>query len=777
MASLLEIGLANAVCAAALAVLALAVGRWLRRPAVLHALWLLVLVKLITPPLFPLPLRVLPARQETAAAAPVTTVAATVTHPETDLKPSTGQFLVLPSANEREVIIALKLNETNQYLAPSEPLPAPAPIQKPASVPPAASTGVDWGFIGRIVIAVWLAGSAAWFAVAIVRMVRFQRLLTHGQPAPLELEARAWLLARHMGLADCPEIALIPGLVPPLLWMVIGRPKIYLPADLLGSLDATERDTLLAHELAHVRRRDHWVRWPEFVVQGVYWWNPLVPLARRQVQAHEEECCDALVVDMLPARSYASAIVQTLDFLAGAVPLPAPASGLRRVSPLKYRLTRILDGRNAGRLGIASRIVLGALALGLLPMLPSLAQSSATPTRPAATVDLTVMGDMTSDAAAVIADDSTDDTIVETPLSGDSPAPRVFAYAPDGQLALALEDHTIEIRESAAGKRIRTLRGHAGPVNCLAFSANGDLLATGSSDRTVRLWDARTGELRGTLKGHGNWVYALAFAPDGRTLASGGYDRSIRIWDTSTRSCRAVLKGHESAVRTLAFAPDGMTLASGGGDQVIRLWDIASRKQRLNASGHNDTVRALAFTADGQTLASASDDGTARLWDARSGTARMTLAGHFAEVTSLTFAPWGQILVTGGLDRMLRWWDVKSGRQIAVVPASKDGVIGFAFSPDRERLTSLGQDRQIRHMPLSRVSLRMPPAPPANSSMAFMEKPYAIRRAMVARSFTPTLPRLSPASPTSAAESEDAPRILIVEIMRESHDGKPASGN
>lgn len=775
MASLLEIGLANAVCAAVLALVALAVGRWLRRPAVLHALWLLVLVKLITPPLFPLPLRVLPARQEPMASAPATTVAATETRSEPELKPATGQFLVLPSPNEKEVVIAVKIVDPNLYLTSSEPTAATVPISQAVSPPPAAaasneSATVDWPLIGRLAIGVWGAGAVAWFAIAIVRMIRFQRLLVHAQPAPRELEDRAWVLARRMGLADCPEIALVPGLVPPLLWMVIGRPKIYLPAGLLGSLDATELDTLLAHELAHVRRRDHWVRWLEFVVQGVYWWNPLVPLARRQVQAHEEECCDALVVDVLPARSYASAIVQTLDFLAGAIPLPAPASGLRRVLPLKHRLTRILDGGSAGRLGTASRIVLGTLAVGLLPLLPSLAQSSTAPTQPAS-VSLTVTSDLNNEA---IADDSTDDVIVETPFAGDSPAPRAFAYSPSGQLALALEDYTIEIRESATGTRLRSLRGHVGPVNCLVFSANGELLATGSSDRTVRLWDPRSGELLATLKGHSNWVYALAFASDGRTLASGGCDRTIRIWDIPARKCRAVIKGHESAVRALAFSPDGATLASGGGDQVIRLWDVTSRKQRTIAEGHKDTVRALAFANDGQTLASASDDGTARLWDPRSGASRATLAGHDAEVTSLTFAPWGRILVTGGMDRVLRWWDVTSGRQIAMVPADKEGVIGFAFSPDSERLTTLSQDRQIRHMPLSRVSLKMPATPPPNSSFVFMDKPYAARRAMVARSYTPTLPRFTP---TTSVDGEDAPRILIVEIMREGRDGKPAGGN
>src|SRR5262249_35608505 len=129
-------------------------------------------------------------------------------------------------------------------------------------------------------------------------------------------------------------------------------------------------------ELAHLRRRDHRVRWLEIVVQGVYWWYPLVPFIRRQIRSHEEECCDALVVGLLPAKSYASAIVRTLDFLAGdPFPLPVVASGLGRVALLKRRLTRIMAGNASGRLGVGSRTLLVATAIGLLPLIPTLAQS------------------------------------------------------------------------------------------------------------------------------------------------------------------------------------------------------------------------------------------------------------------------------------------------------------------------------------------------------------------------------------------------------------------
>src|SRR5437764_925676 len=146
-----------------------------------------------------------------------------------------------------------------------------------------------------------------------------------------------WLLAllKRVTRRPCgiPVPRLVPGRVPPMLWTGLGRPQLLLPAGLLGALDPGQRATLLAHELAHLRRRDHWVRRLEFVALGLYWWHPAAWLACRELREAEEQCCDAWVVAALPgaARRYATALVETLDFLAAAPAAPPLASGLGRV--------------------------------------------------------------------------------------------------------------------------------------------------------------------------------------------------------------------------------------------------------------------------------------------------------------------------------------------------------------------------------------------------------------------------------------------------------------
>src|SRR5262245_11013361 len=130
MPSLLEIGLANAVCAGLLALLALAAGRVCRRPAILHGLWLLVLVKLVTPPLFSLPVRVLPA-EEPATVAVASTLENHGDQSRSSLAieetPVTGQFLLLPSPSDGEFIVAVKLSGPMAAPAPAPP-PEPAPV-------------------------------------------------------------------------------------------------------------------------------------------------------------------------------------------------------------------------------------------------------------------------------------------------------------------------------------------------------------------------------------------------------------------------------------------------------------------------------------------------------------------------------------------------------------------------------------------------------------------------------------------------------------------------
>jgi WD40 repeat protein len=93
--------------------------------------------------------------------------------------------------------------------------------------------------------------------------------------------------------------------------------------------------------------------------------------------------------------------------------------------------------------------------------------------------------------------------------------------------------------------------------NSVAFSPDGQWLASGSSDNTVKVWDASSGGLTRSLAGHQGSVRSVAFSPGGRGLASGSDDRTVKLWDVSTGTLNRSLEGHHNWVRSLAFSPDG----------------------------------------------------------------------------------------------------------------------------------------------------------------------------------------------------------------------------
>ena len=168
-----------------------------------------------------------------------------------------------------------------------------------------------------------------------------------------------------------PDVRYVESAEVPFVWCVGRRPTIVLPMPLLSQLDDRQAAMILAHELAHLRRRDHWVRIVELVVSSVYWWNPLVRVVRRQIHHNEDLCCDAWVCWALPdcSRQYAEVILQTAESLdASAVgPRLLPASPFLHSLSLKARIEMILDSHFAPYVSKRSIVVIALLALLVLP--------------------------------------------------------------------------------------------------------------------------------------------------------------------------------------------------------------------------------------------------------------------------------------------------------------------------------------------------------------------------------------------------------------------------
>ncbi|WP_017656100.1 hypothetical protein [Fortiea contorta] len=292
-------------------------------------------------------------------------------------------------------------------------------------------------------------------------------------------------------------------------------------------------------------------------------------------------------------------------------------------------------------------------------------------------------------------------------LEGHSDIVWSVAFSPDGQLlASGSLDKEVKLWRPN-GKLLQTLAGHSDAVTSVSFSPDGQTLASASLDKTVQLWRKNpiTGEFdprpHQTLEGHGDWIYSVSFSPDGELLATGSKDATIKIWRPDG-SLVKILRGHQGWVNWVTFSPDGQLIASASEDKTVKIW---RRDGSLIATlpGHQGGVRAVAFSPDGQILASGGRDRIVKLWRRNRQTNAdgfdfrpyKTLRQHSSNIWHLSFSPDGNKLASGSDDNTINLWSI-TGSLLKTFKGHSDAVASVAFSPDNSLLASASFDKSVK---------------------------------------------------------------------------------
>jgi WD40 repeat protein len=295
--------------------------------------------------------------------------------------------------------------------------------------------------------------------------------------------------------------------------------------------------------------------------------------------------------------------------------------------------------------------------------------------------------------------------------------------------ATASDDTRAALWKAAEPANPFYLIGHKKQVTGLAWTRDGNWLATTSRDGRVGIWNVEhaTHNAVTFLEGHTDsvWIPELVETPEKTWLVTPSADGTARLWVLPSGEKARFSKNkpedsevlrHGAPVRRVAMDSQARWIVTAGADGYAILWDRQTG-ERLYKVKHQGAVRDVGFQPGGTHFVTASDDNTAQVWDAQTRQGVVTLTGHEAAVFSARFTLYGPGVVTVSVDNTARLWNYETKKCVAVLRGHRDAILSIRFSPSGTNFSTSSGDGTAKLWDLKRIpggDAFLPP-PPASA--------------------------------------------------------------
>ncbi|ORX48583.1 WD40 repeat-like protein [Hesseltinella vesiculosa] len=253
--------------------------------------------------------------------------------------------------------------------------------------------------------------------------------------------------------------------------------------------------------------------------------------------------------------------------------------------------------------------------------------------------------------------------------------------------------------QAASGEKIYELDGHTDSVTAVAFSVEGDYVASAGMDGRIRVWRMDNGELCASVEGPDEVVW-INWHPKGNVLLAGANDATIWMWAMPSGKFMNIFNGHSGPVTAGGFTPDGKKIVSVSEDSTMIIWDpkTAAAEFRLSSDDarfHAESITSLAINRDSTLAISGDMEGKARLINITSGSIVASLENHADSVESISFCDILPLAATGSVDGTISIWDTQTHRLRSTLQHD-DAIIKVRFVKNAPYLVSCSADRTVR---------------------------------------------------------------------------------